>query len=117
MAQAQKSQSELIRYFRHFIKQRRHCPQSDLISALISLEKEENKLTEMEMHSMCVQLFVVGHETTTNLIGNGFLALLDYPEELQRLRAKPELVQSAVEEFLRYNSPVKRVAHIAREDF
>ena len=115
--QAQRSQSELVRYFRDLIAQRRRRPKEDLISALIALEKQGNKLTEMETHSMCVQLFVAGHETTTNLIGNGLLALLDHPAVLRRLRAEPTFTRSAVEEFLRYSSPVQRAARVAGEDF
>ena len=115
--QAQKSQSELVLYFRDLIVQRRRRPRQDLISALIALEKQGNKLTEMEIHAMCVQLFVAGDETTTNLIGNGLLALLDHPTVLRRLRVEPTLNRSAVEEFLRYDSPVQRAARVASEGF
>lgn len=114
---AQKSQLELIDYFRDFIELRRQQPKEDLISCLIALRAEGDRLTEVEMHSMCVQLFVAGHETTMNLIGNGLLALLKHREDLERLRADPELMPSAVEEFLRYDSPVQRTGRLAREDF
>ena len=114
--QAQQSQSELMRYFTELVELRRLDPRQDLISALIAVEEQGDKLTELELYSMCVQLFVAGHETTMNLIGNGMLALLEHPAQLDRLRAEPARTRIAVEEFLRYDSPVQRAGRIARED-
>ncbi len=115
--QAQQSQSELVQYFTELIELRRRDPREDLISALIAVEEQGDKITELELYSMCVLLFVAGHETTMNLIGNGMLALLEHPAELDRLRANPARTQLAVEEVLRYDSPVQRAGRLAREDF
>ena len=114
--QAQASQSALVEYCRRIIALRRRQPRDDLISRLIAVEEEGARLSELELHAMCVQLFVAGHETTTNLIGNGMLALLQRPQDLQRLRAQPRLIETAIEELLRYDSPVQRAGRIARED-
>jgi cytochrome P450 len=112
----QESQLALVEYCRRIIDQRRRQPQDDLISRLISVEQAGTQLNELELYAMCVQLFVAGHETTTNLIGNGVLALLQHPRDFQQLREHPELIESAVEEFLRYNSPVQRSGRIVLQD-
>lgn len=78
--------------------------ESDMLSRLIIGEADGDKLTEEELLQNCIFLLNAGHETTTNLIGNGIAALLDHPQELARLRADPTLIKSAVEEFLRYES-------------
>ena len=116
--QAQASQSALVDYCRRIIGQRRRQPKGDLISRLIavSVEGEGTQLTELELHAMCVLLFVAGHETTANLIGNGVLALLQRPGDLRRLRERPGLIDTAVEEFLRFDSPVQRAGRVAREE-
>lgn len=94
-------------YFRDLISRRRADPQDDLLSALIAAEEAGDKLTEDELIATCVLLLVAGHETTMNLIGNGMLALLRHPEQLETLRAQPELAENAVEELLRFDSPVQ----------
>ena len=114
--QAQASQLALVGYCRRIISQRRQQPRDDLISLLIAVEEEGTQLTELELYAMCVQLFVAGHETTTNLIGNGVLALLQHPGAFQRLREQPGLLTTAIEELLRYDSPVQRAGRIAREE-
>lgn len=94
-------------YLRGLITERRQRPSkddSDVLSALIAAEEDGEKLTEEELLQNCIFLLNAGHETTTNLIGNGIDALLEYPGELARLRAEPDLIRSAVEEFLRYES-------------
>ena len=106
----------LAEYFRTQIPERRRQPRTDLLSALIAAEEQGDRLTERELLAMCVLLFVAGHETTVNLIGNGMLALLRHPDELRRLRADPALTPSAVEECLRYDSPVQRTARIPSTD-
>lgn len=94
-------------YFEEIIELRRRNPQDDMISALIAAEEEGEKLTHRELINTLTLLLVAGNETTRNLIGNGILALLRHPEQMQRLRDHPELVDSAVQEFLRYDAPVQ----------
>jgi cytochrome P450 len=101
----------MMGYFRDLVAARRREPADDLLSALISARDEgdrqtEIKLSENELLSMAWLLLVAGHETTVNLIGGGVLALLQHPGELARLRADPALLGGAVEELLRYVSPV-----------
>ena len=103
-AEAGKALSE---YFLSIIKARRAAPQDDIVSALVQAEEEGDVLTEHEMVNMLRLLLVAGNETTTNLIGNGMLALLRHPGELERLREDPSLIPAAVEELLRFDSPVQ----------
>ena len=97
----------LDEYFTPIIQARRADPQDDIVSALARAEEAGDTLTEREMLTMLRLLLVAGNETTTNLIGNGMLALLRHPEELERLRADPSLIPAAVEELLRFDSPVQ----------
>jgi cytochrome P450 len=110
------SRHELAEYFRDLIARRRAEPRADLLSGLIAAEEAGDKLSEDELLSTCILLLVAGHETTVNLIGNGTLALLRNPDQLERLRRQPELIGSAVEELLRYDGPVQRTARIPSED-
>src|SRR5262249_56480147 len=103
-------------YFRRLLTERRRHPREDLLSLLIAAEEQGDKLSEGELLATCVLLYIAGHETTVNLIGNGLLALLRHPTEMARLTADPGLIPSAVEEFLRYDGPVQRSARIARTD-
>ena len=93
-------------YFREVIKERRARPKGDLISLLIAVE-EDDRLTEEEIIANCSLLLSAGHETTSNLIGNGLLSLLRHPSQLRLLIEEPNLMQSAVEELLRFDSPVQ----------
>lgn len=95
-----------IRYLRKFFKVRRRDPRDDLVSALIGAEEAGDRLSEDELLAMVFLLLIAGHETTVNLIGNGMLALFQHAEQMQRLRCEPLLIKSAVEELLRYTSPV-----------
>ena len=106
----------LDEYFVPIIKARRAEPEGDIVSALAQAEEEGEVLTEREMLNMLRLLLVAGNETTTNLIGNGMLALLRYPEELERLRADPSRIPAAVEELLRFDSPVQTDFRGALED-
>ena len=94
-------------YFAPIVEERRADPQDDILSGLAQAEEEGDRLDEREMLTMLRLLLIAGNETTVNLIGNGMLALLRHPEQLQRLRDDPSLIPSAVEELLRYDSPVQ----------
>lgn len=108
---------ELSAYLRDLISARRKAPHDDLISALVAVEAEGDRLNEDEMIAMCILLLVAGHETTVNLIGNGMLALLTHPDQWEKLKANPTLIKSAVEELLRYDSPVQLTARWVLDDF
>ena len=96
----------MLNYFKALLNEKRVHPGNDLISSLIRVEENADALSELELLSMIWLLFVAGHETTVNLIGNGTLALLRHPEQLRRLQNDPALIVSAVEELLRYTAPV-----------
>ena len=83
---------------------------------MVAAQEQGDVLSDGELFSTCVLLLIAGHETTTNLIGNGVLALLRHPHELARLRREPTLIGSAVEELLRYESPVQLTSRVAKED-
>jgi pimeloyl-[acyl-carrier protein] synthase len=102
----------LADYFRSLIATRRKNPKPDLLSALIAAEEEGNKLSEGELVSTCILLLIAGHETTVNLIGNGLLALLQHPDQLRALRDDPGLIQTGVEELLRFDGPVQRTGRM-----
>jgi cytochrome P450 len=114
--QAQQSLSAMADYFRAIVDQRRRDPQSDLISSLSAAEEHGQRLSEGELLAMCNSLLAGGHETTTNLFGNGFLALLRHPDQLNELRQTPALTAGAVEELLRYDSPVQKLERFATQD-
>jgi cytochrome P450 len=116
VARGRAARRELIDYFRRLLPERRRHPRDDLLSLLITAEEAGDKLSEGELLASCVLLFIAGHETTVNLIGNGLLALLRHPDQLKRLRDDPALIHSAVEELLRYDSPVQRTARITNTD-
>ena len=88
-------------------RQRPDDPESDVLTRLIQGEKNGERLTEKELHHNCIFLLNAGHETTTNLIGNGMWLLLTRPAEMARLRETPELIPSAIEEMLRYEGPIQ----------
>ena len=103
-------------YLVPLFEKRRREPRDDLISALVAAEEAGDRLGADELLTTVVVLLVAGHETTTNLIGNGLLALLRHPGQLELLRSHPELLPSAVEELLRFDTPVRRVVRIASQD-
>ncbi|MDP9238316.1 MAG: cytochrome P450 [Chloroflexota bacterium] len=109
------SNAELEAYFRRAIAERRAEPKADLISSLIAVEEDGVRLTDEEMVTMCALLLAAGNVTTTDLIGNGTLALLQNPDQFQKLREAPELIRNAVEEMLRYDSPVVETGRIPLE--
>jgi cytochrome P450 len=113
---AMDSATALVGYFQGVIAERRRAPKDDLISALIAAEEQGQVLSEEELLATLVLLLVAGNETTTNLIGNGTLALLRHPDQLARLRSDPSIAETAVEELLRYDSPVQATGRVATED-
>ena len=117
--QARAAQDALIAltdFFRKTVAERRRNKGNDLISLLIDIEEEGEVLTEEELYAQCIALLFAGHETTRNLIGNGMYTLLQNPEETAELRENPEMIRSAVEEILRYESPVQFTARVLKED-
>jgi cytochrome P450 len=106
-----------VRYLRKMSEGRRISPEDDLISALIRAEEEGDKLSQDELLAMAFLLLVAGHETTVNLIASGTLALIEHPEQLEELKADQQLIKLAVEELLRYTSPVEiATERYARQD-
>jgi cytochrome P450 len=106
----------LVDYFSGLVAERRARPQDDLLTQLIQAEDGGDQLSERELISTAILLFAAGFETTTHLIGNGLLALLRNPDQLDRIRADRSLLRPAVEELLRYDSPVQIAARTAYED-
>jgi cytochrome P450 len=109
------AQVEFSNYFSALIAQRRAEPGDDLLTKLVLIEEQGDQLTESELIATCILLLVAGHETTANLIANGVLALLRHPDQLDALRADPELITGAVEEVLRYDSPVQMTTRVVRK--
>jgi cytochrome P450 len=117
--QARDAQDALIAltdFFRKTVAERRRNKGNDLISLLIDIEEEGEVLTEEELYAQCIALLFAGHETTRNLIGNGMYTLLRHPQETSELRENPEIIRTAVEEILRYESPVQLTARVLKED-
>jgi cytochrome P450 len=115
MKQANKATEELYEYLRPLVAERRKNPKNDLITALAAAEEEGKKLTEDELLANCVLILVAGHETTVNLIGNAVRTLLQHPDQLDLLKANPDLIGSAIGEVLRFESPVQTTRRLAGE--
>ena len=107
---------EAYAYFETIIDERRRRPREDLVSALLAAEEEGDRLTHEELLSAMLLILMAGFETTRNLIGNGMLALLRNPHQMQRLRRDRELLDPAIDELLRYDSPGQLNGRRARED-
>ena len=107
---------EIAAYMRPIFAERRRAPRDDLISALVAVEEQGQTLSETELLTLTMLILGAGHETTTNLIANAVLALLRNPDERRRLQDDPALIASAVEEFLRYDSPVQMTDRVATAD-
>ncbi|MGD9682251.1 MAG: cytochrome P450 [Candidatus Obscuribacterales bacterium] len=116
MKKSNAANEELIDYLRPLVAKRRQDPKDDLISALIHAEEEGNKLTEDELLGNCVLILVAGHETTVNLIGNSVRCLLSHPDQLALLKSQSELLPKAINEVLRYESPVQLVRRLAGQE-
>jgi cytochrome P450 len=112
----QQAAMELGQYILEVAARRRVEPRDDLITALVQAEEAGDKLSELELVATVFLLIFAGNETTTNLIGNGILTLLRQPEAAAQLRAQPEIIRTAVEELLRYESPVQLTNRWALED-
>jgi cytochrome P450 len=108
--------AHLIDLFDDLIESKRRRPEDDLISSLVSVEDQGDRLTHDELLATCLLILFAGHETTANLIGNGVFALMRNRDQWDRLVEQPERARSAVEEILRFDSPVQLVERIALED-
>jgi hypothetical protein len=113
---ARQSWREMSDYLRQVVADRRCSPRPDIVSALVTSENHGATLTDVEIIATCILLVYASHETTTHLIGNGMLALLRHPDAFRALRRNPALIPSAVEEFLRYDCPIRTVWRTAVED-
>jgi pimeloyl-[acyl-carrier protein] synthase len=106
---------EMLSFFKDLIQKRRQSPQDDLVSELLHQEKDR-KLTEEELLATSVLLVIAGHETTVNLISNSLYCFLTNPKEYHKLLKNPSLIETAIEECLRYESPTQMIARVASED-
>ena len=114
-ARVDQTTHELAEYLRWVFSLRIADPQDDLISRLIAADADGNRLDEDEVIGTCILLLVAGHETTVNLIGNGTLAMMRHRDQWEALAADPGLARNAVEELLRYDSPVQITTRVAFE--
>ena len=115
-ARARSGAAGLAGYFRQVIAERRAAPGDDFISRMIAARDEHGSLSEDELVATCMLVLFAGHETTSHLLGNALNALLDHPDQLQRLRDEPALIHPAVEEFLRYDGPSNAIARVVSVD-
>jgi cytochrome P450 len=114
---AERAAAEFVGYLRDLAAQRRTAPGEDLLSHLVTVrDSDGDRLTEDELVTTCILLLNAGHEATVNVSGNGLLALLERPDQLDRLRADPALLPTAIEELMRYDSPLQLFERTATED-
>lgn len=116
MRRSERASHELAEFLGAIAEERRREPRDDLITGLVQAHEAGDRLTRDEVLSTCTLLLVAGNETTTNLIGNATYALLRNPDQLEWLRTHPEWLESAVEELLRFDSPVQATSRFATED-
>ena len=114
-ARAEAATGEMADLFRALIRARRHAPQRDLLTDLVQVEDQGDRLSEEELIATCILLLFAGHETTTHHLANGLRALIAFPEELARLREQPGLAAAAVEELLRYDGPIGAQVRIVQQ--
>ena len=112
---ANQAMDEMYDYFGQMLDERRREPQNDMMSELLAAEVEGEHLSQEEILSFCTLLLLAGHVTTTNLLGQAILCLDTHPEAMKQLREQPELTVSAIEEVLRYASPVWRLTRVTAE--
>jgi cytochrome P450 len=105
-AEAVAASNSIVAYLHHLVAIRRETPCDDLVGVLVSASDEDERLTEQELLSSLFQLIVAGTDTTTSLIGNGVVALLDHPDQLRLLADEPQRMPAAIEELIRYSAPV-----------
>jgi cytochrome P450 len=114
---AERAASEFVAYLRELADERRQKPGEDLLSHLVGVrDAEGDRLTEDELVTTCILLLNAGHEATVNVSGNGLLALLRHPDQLARLREEPALLPTAIEELMRFDSPLQLFERTATED-
>ena len=114
--QANASLGQFRAYLLELFQDRRASPRDDLVSVILAPDESGDALTDDELLSLCAHLLIAGHETTTNLIANGLLGLLTYPEQMALLRSRPELVAQAIEELARWETPLQRVKRMATRE-
>ncbi len=107
---------EFVAYLAEVVQQRRREPKDDLVSALVAAQEADDRLSEVEVLATCLLILAAGHESTTNQIGNVMKLLVDRPDAMRRLRSAPGLIDSAVEELLRFDSPVQVTSRTPVED-
>ena len=110
------AEQDLTAYLRDLLALRRRQPGDDLLSALVAVEADGDRITPQEVVDLALLLLIAGHETTVNLVGNGVLALLRAPEQLALLRRSPDLIAGAIDELLRFDGPVQITQRVATED-
>ncbi len=115
-AEAERTQGDVGRYFLRVIEERRDHPGKDLISRVVHAEVDGQRLSDQDVLGFCILLLVAGNETTTNLIGNAVQIFFEHPEVVPRLAGDASLLPTAVEEVLRYRSPVRAMFRVAREE-
>ncbi len=111
-----RNQEQMNAYLTQIMEERRKVPQNDLMSSLVEAEVEGKRLTPTEVLAFCTLLLVAGNETTTHLIGNSVICLSQHPEALEQLRHNPALIPGAIEEVLRYLSPIKMMARFTKTE-
>jgi len=116
VAEVLRSVEDMIEYFRAAVREQEKFPREGLIHSLLSAEVDGKRLSEEDVISTSIITMIGGQETTTNLIGSGMLTLLQHPRQLEQLRSDPSLIPSAVEELLRYESPIQHTARVAPYD-
>ena len=115
-SEARDGVAQLVDYFRVLLRDKQHTLDDDLMGLMLRAEDGADRLSYDEVVANCVLLLFAGHETTTNLLGNGLFHLLRHPDQLRLLQRAPEVIPTAVEEFLRFDGPVPATIKVATED-
>ena len=113
---ADQATREMMEFFQALVRARRAEPKGDLLSALVHLEEDGERLSEQELEAMCVLLLFAGHETTAHHLSNGLQALWRFPDQIERFRSDPSLAPAAVEELLRYDGPIGAQVRIVQTE-